>query len=85
MQLESEPSDQIVASKMADPEVITRLIESIPPHTLSGWEIRLLEKAADNLADIKDWHADTFHFTVAERERLTHLARVYLAETIEWK
>jgi hypothetical protein len=85
MQLESEPSDHIVASKLADPDIITRLLEAIPPQTLSGWETQLLERAADHLQDIKDWHAESFHFTGAERERLSNLANIYLGETLEWK
>lgn len=84
MQLENETSSESVPTFIADPDAITRLIDAIPPHTLSGWETRLLEKAADQLAEIKDWSAESFHLTIAERDRLAALVQIYLGETIEF-
>jgi hypothetical protein len=84
MQLENETNGETLASfGLADPDVITRLIDAIPPHTLSGWETQLLEKAADQLADIKDWSSQSFHLTIAERSRLASLVQIYLGETLE--
>lgn len=84
MTLENGTDESIVASKLANPEIIERMFVEIPPQTLSGWENQLLEIAADHLQDIRDWHADTFHFTKNERDGLSKLARIYLGETLEW-
>lgn len=85
MHLTSETEESTSAVRLADPDIIARMVESIPPQTLSGWEADLLERAAIQAQQVSEWEADFFHFTGTERERLSSLARIYLGETIEWK